>query len=244
MKKIILSLGIVASLFASDKLLSQKELNDVLKSSVLYPRLQQDLKSGKIKIRGTLKDGFYIINVKTPRGSGNFYISKDKKYTILGRVINNKNGAPLTPSFPVNKKVVDNGIVFTFGKGNKDIYVVTDPECPFCRKMEKETKNTLEKNYRVHVILFPLSFHKDAKAMSYYILAGKTDAEKAKRFKEVLAGGNEWKKYHPTAAEKAKFDKMLQNAKKAVEELGAQGTPTVYDKDFNQINWTNLGDKK
>ncbi|ACM93487.1 thiol:disulfide interchange protein [Nautilia profundicola AmH] len=244
MKKLLLGLGIAVSLFASDKLLSQKELNNVLKSSIIYPKLSQDIKKGIVKVRGVEKDGFYIINIKTPRGSGNIYITKDKKYTILGNVLNNKNGTPLTANFPVNKKIVQNGVIFTFGKGDKEIYLVTDPECPYCRMMEVKTKANLEKNYKVHVILFPLSFHKNAKAMSYYILAGKTDAEKAKRFREVLGGSNEWKNYHPTKEEKVKFDKILNNSKKAVEELGARGTPTVYDKDFNKINWTTLGEKK
>ena len=244
MKKIILSLSIAASLFASDKLLSQKELNDVLKASLIYPKLSKDIKKGIVKVRGVFKDGFYIINIKTPRGAGNIYITKNKKYTILGNVLNNKNGSPLTANFPVNKKIVQNGISFTFGKGNRDIYIVTDPECPYCRMMESKMKDNLEKNYKVHVILFPLSFHKNAKAMSYYILAGKTDEEKAKRFREVLSGSNEWKNYHPAKEEKVKFDKILNNSKKAVAELGARGTPTVYDKDFNKINWTTLGEKK
>ena len=110
--------------------------------------------------------------------------------------------------------------------------------------MEAKTKKNLEKNYKIHIILFPLPFHKHARAMSYYILAAKTDEEKAKRFREVLGGSDAWKNYKPTKKEKAKFDKMLNNSKKAVMELGAKGTPTVYDKDFNQINWTKLGDKK
>jgi thiol:disulfide interchange protein DsbC len=244
MKKILLVLGIAASLFASDKLLSQKELNDVLKSSVIYPKLSQDIKKGVVKVRGVFKDGFYIINIKTPRGAGNLYITKDKKYTILGNVLNNKTGEPLTANFPVNKKIVENGVLFTFGNGKKEIYLVTDPQCPFCRMMEKEKKDFLNKNYKVHVILFPLPFHKNAKAMSYYILAGKTDADKAKRLQDILGGSNEWKNYHPTPSEKAKFDKILNNAKKAVIELGARGTPTVYDKNFNKLNWTTLGEKK
>ena len=244
MKKILLSIGIVASLFASDKLLTKKELNEVLKSSIIYPKLSKDIKKGIVKVRGVFKDGFYIINIKTPRGAGNIYITKDKKYTILGNVLNNKDGSPLRANFPVNKKIVQNGVLFTFGKGKKDIYVVTDPECPFCRIMEAKTKKILEKNYKVHIILFPLPFHKHARAMSYYILAAKTDEEKAKRFREVLEGSNAWKNYKPTKEEKAKFDKMLNNSKKAVIELGAKGTPTVYDKDFNQIDWTKLGAKK
>ncbi len=245
MKKLIMMLGIAASLFAADKMLSQKELNSVLKSSLLYPRLSQDIKKGKIKVRGVFKDGFYIINLKTPRGVGNIYITKDKKYTILGNVLNNKNGSPLSGNFPVNKATVVNGIVFTFGKGSKDLYLVTDPECPYCRMMEAKTKANLEKNYKVHVILFPLSFHKDAKAMSYYILAGKTNEEKVKRFQAVLGGSSEWKNYHPTKEEKAKFNNTIAASKKAVEELGARGTPSVYDKNFDKINWTTLtGSKK
>ena len=244
MKKTLLSIGIVASLFAGDTLLTKKELNEVLKSSFIYPKLKKDIKKGIVKVRGVFKDGFYIINIKTPRGAGNIYITKDKKYTILGNVLNNKDGSPLRANFPVNKKIVQNGIAFTFGKGNKEIYLVTDPECPYCRMMEEKTKKNLKKNYRVHVILFPLSFHKNAKAMSYYILAGKTDEEKDKRFREVLGGSNAWKNYKPSKEEKEKFDKILANSKKAVEELGARGTPTVYDKDFNQINWTTLGVKK
>jgi len=245
MKKIIIGLSITAlSLMASDKLLSQKELNDVLKSSIIYEKLSKDLKNGTVKARGVEKDGFYIINLKTPRGAGNIYITKDKKYTIIGNVINNKTAQPLTGNFPVNKSVVKNGVMFTFGNGKKEIYLITDPQCPYCRMMEAKTKKYLKDNYKVHVILFPLPFHKDAKAMSYYILAGKTDAEKSKRLQEVLGGSNEWKNYKPTKAEKAKFDKILQNAKKAVEELGARGTPTVYDENFNRINWTKLGAKK
>ena len=240
MKKIFLSLTIAASLFASDKLLSQKELNSVLKSSILYNRLEQGIKKGLIKVRGVKKDGFYIINIQTKRGSGNIYITADKKYTILGRIINNKNGNFLSAHFPVNKKIVEEGISFTFGKGKKDIYVVTDPQCPFCRMMERETKGKLAKEYRVHIILFPLPFHKYAKAMSCYILAGKTDKERAKRFKETLLGGNEWEKYKPSKKELQKCYAELEKSRKAAIELQAKGTPSVYDKNFNPIDWPNL----
>jgi thiol:disulfide interchange protein DsbC len=240
MKKLFLGLGLAVSLFASDKLLSQKELNNVLKSSILYPRLAQDIKKGIIKVRGVKKDGFYIINIQTKRGAGNIYITADKKYTIIGRILNNKNGSILQANFPVSKKVVEKGISFTFGKGKKDLYVVTDPECPFCRMMEKETKDNLSKNYKVHVILFPLPFHKHAKAMSCYILAGKNDTERAKRFKETLLGGNQWKNYKPTKKELQKCMQELQKSKKAAIELQAKGTPSVYDKNFNSIDWPSL----
>jgi thiol:disulfide interchange protein DsbC len=244
MKKIILSLGIAASLFAFDKMLPQKEVTTILKATPIYKQLAPLLKQGKIKTKATQKDGFYIIEVDTPRGKGLIYVTKDKKYTIIGQVIDNKTKRPLIPNFPKNVEVIKKGVMFTFGKGKKEIYLVTDPECPFCRMMEKQKKDLLKNNYKVHVILMPLPFHKDAKAMSYYILAAKTDKERAKRLQEVLSGSNAWKKYHPTKEEIAKFNKELEAAKKAAQELGARGTPSVYDKEFNPIPWPSLGAKK
>jgi len=244
MKKIVALVGLVSIMFGSDKLLSQKELDEVLKSSFIYPKLVQDIKKGNIEVRGVKKDGFYIINIKTKRGNGNIYITEDKKYTIIGNVIENKTQKPLTAKFPINEEIVKEGVSFTFGKGDKEIYLITDPECPYCKMLEKEKREILENNYKVHVILFPLSFHKDAKAMSYYILSGKDDKEKSQRLQEVLKGSNEWKNYKPTKEEKEKLDNILNKAKKAVEEIGAMGTPTIYDKDFNKINWPTLGDKK
>ena len=242
MKKLILSLSVVAAVFAFDKVLPQKESLEILKSTPIYPKLAPYLKNGKVKAKVTSKDNFYIIELDTPQGKGLIYLTKDKKYTIIGRIID-KNGNPLVPNFPKNSEIIKKGIMFTFGKGNKDLYLVTDPECPFCRMMEKQKKDILN-NYKVHVILMPLPFHKNAKAMSYYILAGKTDKERAKRMREVLEGSNAWKNFHPTKTQKEEFEKELQQSKRAAQELGARGTPSVYDKNFNPVNWTKLGDNK
>ena len=241
MKKIILSLGVAASLFAFDKILPQNQTDSILKATPLYSQLESLIKKGKIKTKATKKDGFYIIEVETPRGKGLIYVTADKKYTIIGQVIDNKTKRPLIPNFPKNVEIIKKGVMFTFGNGKKEIYLVTDPECPFCRMMEKEKKNLLKNNYKVHVILMPLPFHKDAKAMSYYILAAKTDQERAKRMQEVLSGSNAWKNYHPTKEEISKFNKELAASKKAAQELGARGTPSVYDKNFNPIPWPSLG---
>jgi len=243
MKKIILGLSVAASLFAYDKVLPQKETINILKATPIYGQLAPMIKNGKIKTKATLKDNFYIIEIDTPRGKGLIYVTKNKKYTIIGRVLKS-NGQMLIPNFPKNAEIIKKGVLFTFGKGKKEIYLVTDPQCPFCRMMEKEKKAILAKDYKVHVILMPLPFHKYAKAMSYYILAAKTDAQKAKRLQDILSGSNEWKNFKPTKQQKAEFDKELQNAKKAAMELGAHGTPSVYDKNFNPIPWPQLGVKK
>ena len=246
MKRLVLVAGLVGSLFASDKLLNQNELNSVLKSSFLYPQFKRDIKKGILKVQGAEKNGFYIINFQSKSGSGNIYITEDKKYTILGRVISNKNRTALSANFhkihfPVNSEIVKKGIAFSFGKvGNKDLYVVTDPQCPYCRRFEEMSKGKL-KDYRVHIIIMPLSFHRHAKAMTYYILAGKTDAEKLKRFKETVTRENtNYKNFTPTKAQLASDLQYLENSQKAAKELGAKGTPSVYDENFKPVNWPKL----
>jgi len=240
MKKILLSLGIVASLFASDKILPKTEALSLLKLTPIYYRVAPEL--GKnIKLKGVEKEDFYILTLQTPQGSGNIYLTKNKKYTILGNVFDNKKHQMILPHYKVDKKVIDKGVVFTFGKGKTDIYIVTDPQCPFCREFEKKSKDSnLAKNYKVHVIFLPLSFHKYSKDMIYYILSAKTEAEKAKRFHETLQGGNEWKNFKPTKAQKEAIDKKIKESEKAAAELGAQGTPSFYDSKFNEINRNKL----
>jgi thiol:disulfide interchange protein DsbC len=243
MKKIVMAITISGALFAKSFLISTLEKKEVLNSIYkVSPILKLYINQGLIKARVFKDKQFYIVKLFTPQGSQNLYLTLDKRYLISGEVIDLKTRTPLLP--PANKEIVKKGVMFSFGKGKKDIYIVTDPECPFCRKLEKEKGKYLAKHYRIHIILFPLSFHKNAKAMSYYILAGKTDKERVKRMQEILKGSDNWKSYKPTKEEKRKFDKELKKAKKAAVELGVSGTPSVYDEDFNAINWTKLGAEK
>jgi len=240
MKKLALVGLLAISAFAGDKILSQNEVLNILKPTYIYNKnLKKALKSG-LKLKGLEKKDFYVITFgNSPQNS--IFISKNGKYIILGRVLNASTGHPLQISYPNtpftgNKEVVKNGIVFTFGKGKKDLYIVTDPECPFCRRFEKiAEKNHLADKYKIHIIFLPLSFHKNSKDMIYYILSAKNDMEKAKRFKETLEGSEKWKSFKPTKEQKENIDKIIAKSVKAADELGAEGTPSFYDKDMKEI---------
>lgn len=182
-------------------------------------------------------DNLNIITVKTNNGIIRLIATNDGKYIILGTIVDTKTLKPVKLKNYVNKNIVEEGIMFTFGKGKKTIYLVTDPQCPYCRMLEQKRGNKLAEEYKIKVILFPLSFHQYAKQMSYYILSGKTDKEKAQRFKNVLLGkDNNWQSIKLTKAKKEKLDKILQNGKKAAIELGVRGTPSVYNNNFILIN--------
>jgi thiol:disulfide interchange protein DsbC len=239
MKKVLLSLSLVVSVFASDELLPQSKIDTIIQKTPLFNQIKSRFKNSKIK--GVEKKDFYIITIYDKRGEGNFYVTKDLKYTILGQIIQNKTKKPLLADYPVepfkgNKEIVKDGIVFSFGSGKKDLYVVTDPQCPFCQRFEKLAQKVhLSEKYKIHIIFLPLSFHKHSKDMIYYILSADSESQKAKRFKETLSGGDEWKKFKATSQQKQKIDAQIEKSKRAVEELGARGTPTFYDENFTQI---------
>jgi len=88
MKKILLSLNIFVSVFASDKIISKEEILNLLKVTPIYNRIAPQLGKG-IKIKGKENKDFYILTIITPQGSANLYISHNKRYTILGRLIKN-----------------------------------------------------------------------------------------------------------------------------------------------------------
>jgi len=242
MKKLILASLVTLSAFASN-LLNQTEALDILKATPIYNQIAPKLKQG-LKVKGQDKGDFYLITIYDEKGSGNIFITKNLKYTVLGNILNNKTKEMLHPTYPPkpakpftgNKQTVKDGIVFSFGYGREDLYVVTDPECPFCRKFEKlAEQNHLADKYKIHVIFLPLSFHKNSKSMIYYILSAKNEQEKVKRFKKTLVGGNEWKNFTPTKEQKENIDKIISKSEKSANELKAQGTPSFYDKNFKEI---------
>jgi thiol:disulfide interchange protein DsbC len=240
MKK-ILGIGLLTlSLFASDKILNQNEALKILKATPIYNQVAPKLKKG-LKVKGQDKGDFYLITVYDKRGEGNIFITKNLKYTILGNILNNQTKQIIRPTYPAepfsgNKQTVKDGVVFTIGHGKKDLYVVTDPECPFCQKLEKLAEEShLGDKYTIHVIFLPLPFHKHSKAMIDYILSANDNTTKAKRFKETLDGGKEWQKFTPTKKQKAKIDAIIKKSVNAANELGAKGTPSFYDKNMNEI---------
>jgi len=240
MKRILLSIVLFINLFAIDKILSKTQALDLLKVTPIYHGIAPQL--GKtISLKGVEQKDFYILTIVSKQGNSSLYITHDKKYTILGQVYDNLKHKIIIPHYPVDKNIVKKGVVFSFGEGKKDLYIVTDPECPFCREFEKKAKTVnLTKDYKIHLIFLPLSFHKESKDMIYYILAGKSKKEQIERFHKTLQGDNSWRNFKVTKNQKEKFDKKIEVSKKAANELGAQGTPSFYDSKFNEINRNEL----
>ena len=186
------------------------------------------------------KPDSYILKIeaRSPRGSQILNAILDKKTSELyiGSAYD-KEGQPIL--FPKDVQAVKDGVSFSYGTGSKEIYIVTDPECPYCTKFEKAAKGKLD-DYTVHVILMPLSFHKKAPAMIEWIMQGKDDVKKKERFEALmLKGSDEYKVLIKDAKKPFVYSKEVGETMKKVDtatrELNVRGTPAIYDANFNPV---------
>ena len=188
-------------------------------------------------VRGEKRDKFAQILMEAPNGQRfEIVVIPGSKFLVVGRVFD-KTGQSV--NLPADMNVVKSGVAFTVGKGPKELYLVTDPQCPYCQRLEEQ----LEKNpavteeFSIHIIPLPLSFHKNARPMFYYILSGKTDEEKAKRMKEVMVERSDaWQKAKISEEDKRKMEAIIAKGEEAAKELGARGTPAMFDASGKQID--------
>lgn len=114
---------------------------------------------------------------------------------------------------------LENSIKFVSGKGERVLAVFSDPDCPYCKKVEAE----LAKLDNVTIYLFPFpiqSLHPNAVAMSTVIWCAK---DRAQAWRDALTGGKLVGKgdcENPIAANVA-----------LAERLGINGTPTLIARD-------------
>ena len=242
MKKKILTLSILAavSLASATEVITDKAKLDEIK------KLSKVFDNHALEIKAAIdNDSVYFIKAegKSPNGSQKVMAFVDKKTgsVYFGNGVDNE-GKLL--KFPIDSKVIKDGVSFSYGNGKKEIYLVTDPECPYCKKFEKDAEGKL-KDYTVHVILFPLSFHKNAPAMVEWVMQGKDNTERAERFKKLmLKNSTEYTSLAKNS--KKKFDysdrtrEAMEKSMKAVLELGVRGTPMVYDGSFDPLSQEEL----
>lgn len=150
-------------------------------------------------------------------------ISKDKVEMLK------KEGLIDYVNFVNTKSLPDSDI--TFGNGKSKIYVVTDPQCPFCAKLHKEIEKVLSsrKDVSFEMILYPLPFHKYAQGISESIVCQQDVSQKqnslVKSFDNVGKNDENGLKGMDKKCQSAqsKISKNVEFAKNN----GINGTPTI-----------------
>ena len=113
------------------------------------------------------------------------YTNKDFSFLIVeGRVVDPETKIDITSErleelTKVNflKLPFDKAIKVVKGNGERKIAVFSDVDCPFCKKLEKESLSELD-NITIYTFLFPLAIHPKAEIRSNKIWCAE-DKEKA-----------------------------------------------------------------
>jgi thiol:disulfide interchange protein DsbC len=210
--------------------LSVKELEQIKKD---YPELIG--KPGIKIVKGVSQGKFSQLQLEasTPRGPQVFdvFVVKGINAVFAG---NAYKASGEKYSLPVNEKVIKDGVAFKIGNGPTQLYLVTDPECPYCQKLESEINPNVYSEVTINVIPMPLSFHKNAIPMYQWVLAG---TDKGDRLHKVMTGNKEWESFKPTEAQVASSTAIFAASNKAAMELNAGGTPSLYDAKFQKADF-------
>ncbi len=261
----IVSSIVASSLFASSVSSLQKDISKFLTNSrvktkdihILSSDKISDLKNLHVAI-GTISNSpkpFIIIYNKNKLIVGNmidrkngksifkFFIDKHKKEIINALQKEKKNEKKIEISN--NKKLVSlfknqyKDLVLTIKGGNpkgKIVYLVTDPNCPFCKQYEKyQLPKTIKNSKEIKVIPVCLDIpgHETSPLRSSWLLE-KGKKKNANILKMIYQASNPRNMDYKTVNKKF-AKKMITKMKKLLNSGLIQGTPTVFDQNGNPM---------
>jgi thiol:disulfide interchange protein DsbC len=208
------------------------------------PMAQADESSEMAEIKSLLENRSPSIKVKNIAPSpitglyevlsnGNiFYADKGLKHVIVGgAIVEDATKKNLTSARlkELNAIKFDNlpfkdAIEIKKGNGEYKFAVFSDPDCPFCKRLELGLDKMNLTNYTAYVFLLPLKeLHPDAAAKAESIWCAKDKKE----------AWLDWM-VKEKSPEKATCSNPIANNEKLADKLGVGGTPTIYLQDGTQ----------
>jgi len=161
-----------------------------------------------------------------------FYVDKTVSYVMIGgSLLEDATKRNLTAerikeltSIKFDSLPLKNALEIKKGNGAYKFAVFSDPDCPYCKTLEQGLEKFGITDYTAYVFLFPLKeIHPDATAKAESIWCAK---DRNEAWLNWMVKG--------TAAEKATCDNPLLANEKLADELGVNGTPTIYLNDGKQ----------
>jgi len=126
---------------------------------------------------------------------------------------------------------LDKYVAFTYGHKGKVVYLFTDPECPFCQRLEPTLKKLADEGLiQVKVILFPLPFHPHAKEKAVAIAC--------QHLGWKALQGSYWNEKRMEKLEEwqcKEGEKLVEESIKIGQKYGVSGTPTMITEDGKKV---------
>lgn len=190
--------------------------------------LQKRLPSTKImEVNETPMPGIYEVVL----GKNVVFTNAEGRYFLFGHMFDIQEQRDMTAEKKESLRKVSwssidlaKALTFIKGKGTREFAVFSDPDCPYCRRLEGE----LEKldDVKIHLFMFPLAMHKDAEKKSSQVLCSK-DPRKA--WKDMMLKGKD-----PSGKDECR--KQVAEAAAIGQKAGVVGTPTLVAKDGRMIS--------
>jgi thiol:disulfide interchange protein DsbC len=150
------------------------------------------------------------------------YTDKKGELAFIGNLVNLKTQENLTKKRAEELAFVDfsqiplaQAIVKVKGDGSRKLVVFSDPDCPYCKQLEKEL--AFLKNVTIYTMLYPLEeLHPDARKKSAAVWCA---ADRARAWDDLMLYGKE------PAAAKDECKTPLDEINKLAQRLSITGTP-------------------
>ncbi|QKE37413.1 DsbC family protein [Ferrovum myxofaciens] len=173
------------------------------------------------EIRHAPLDGLYEIDM----GRNIAYTDQKAEFLLFGHIFNMTTQEDLTQKrlddvskVAFDKLPLDKAIKIVKGKGTHKFAVFSDPDCPYCKKLETSLKD--QNDYTEYVFLFPIDgLHPGATAKAESIWCAGSENSRAKAWTNALTEGKE-----PVAKH---CNNPIADDQKIGSGFGVQGTPTL-----------------
>lgn len=159
-------------------------------------------------------------------GRSLFYTDATGDYILDGSLIDTRTKKNLT-ELRINERNVirfdslpfERAIKFVKGDGSRRLAVFTDPDCPYCKRLEQEMK--LVDNVTMYVFMFPLKIHPNAERHAKSIWCSDDRAN----------GWTAWLLDEREPQDKTCADDPVEANLELGGKLNVSGTPTIYFED-------------
>ncbi|HIC44642.1 MAG TPA: hypothetical protein EYO73_10290 [Sulfurimonas sp.] len=180
------------------------------------------------------------LEISTPRGKQytTAYVTKDKKVVVLGEVLDANTGVEIKR--PLDMQSIRKNADIVYGEGKDEYIVFTDPECPYCVKFELFWPS-ISKKVKLYVYFMPLSNHRNATKMSYYVMKQEGQVAKANTILNMAKGDKSFERLSMTQKMHDVFGTKIKQNQVLANKFGVRGTPAVFDTKGTAINWSSLG---
>ncbi len=175
-------------------------------------------------IRPTPLPGIFEVTM----GRNLAYVGGDGRYFLFGHLFDMRAQLDLTADRLEAARRIDfaslplaDAITTVRGNGSRVLAVFSDPDCPYCRKLEQELAKL--DNITVHTFLYPLAeLHPQARARAVAVWCA---PDRAVAWKALMRDGRAGKSAPPTAECAHPIDRNIELARR----LGVEGTPALFD---------------